>query len=173
MNDFVTVTVNDTNILIDLHSIGLLELFFQLSIEIHTTDFIVNEVTENEQKDILTRNISNNNLQVKSFDAKELSDLFYFHSQQKSNVSIPDCSVWSYAKNNNYVLLTGDGNLRRDAQEDGVDVRGILYVFTLLLDERLIDYNTAISKLEALLRTNARLPHKLFNKYISEWKKKF
>lgn len=43
------IVVNDTNIFIDLHSIGLLEQFFELPIKVHTVDFIVNELINSEQ----------------------------------------------------------------------------------------------------------------------------
>ena len=45
------IVVNDTNIFIDLHSIGLLESFFALPIKVHTVDFVINEITIKEQLD--------------------------------------------------------------------------------------------------------------------------
>ena len=41
-----TIVVNDTNIFIDLISVDLLDEFFSLPIDIHTTDFVVHELTE-------------------------------------------------------------------------------------------------------------------------------
>lgn len=45
-----TIVVNDTNIFIDLIAVDLLDKFFSLPIEIHTTDFVVHELTEPLQK---------------------------------------------------------------------------------------------------------------------------
>lgn len=41
-----TIVVNDTNIFIDLISVDLLDEFFSLPIDIHTTDFVINELTQ-------------------------------------------------------------------------------------------------------------------------------
>ncbi len=41
-----TVVVSDTNIFIDLISVDLLDEFFRLPFEIHTTDFIIHELKE-------------------------------------------------------------------------------------------------------------------------------
>ena len=44
------VAVSDTNIFIDLLETSLLEKLFHLPWEIHTTDFILNEIKEAHQK---------------------------------------------------------------------------------------------------------------------------
>lgn len=41
-----TIVVNDTNIFIDLISVDLLDEFFSMPIDIHTTDLVVHELTE-------------------------------------------------------------------------------------------------------------------------------
>lgn len=40
------VIVNDTNIFIDMHSVGLLEEMCMLPFKIHTVDFVVSEITD-------------------------------------------------------------------------------------------------------------------------------
>ena len=42
--------VSDTNIFIDLMNIGVLDMFFQLPWEIHTTDMVISEFKNEEQK---------------------------------------------------------------------------------------------------------------------------
>lgn len=42
------LVVSDTNIFIDLWKIDLLDAFFQLPVEIHTTDFVINELTKGD-----------------------------------------------------------------------------------------------------------------------------
>ena len=44
------IVVNDTNILIDLAELGLLEEFSKLGFELHTIDLIVNELEKPAQK---------------------------------------------------------------------------------------------------------------------------
>ena len=63
-----TVVVSDTNIFIDLYDVGLLNEFFSMDIQVHTTDFIINELTVEDQKRsvliLLTDFISKNLLQM-------------------------------------------------------------------------------------------------------------
>ena len=47
------IVVSDTNVFIDLISIGLQEQFFQLPMEIHTTDMVVFEVNRSDQSNIM------------------------------------------------------------------------------------------------------------------------
>ena len=47
------VAVNDTNILIDLYNIGLLEVFFNSGLNLHTTDFVLEEITNVEQSTLI------------------------------------------------------------------------------------------------------------------------
>lgn len=164
------VAVNDTNIIIDLFNVGLLDMFLSSEIELHTTDFVINEIVDLEQAKAIEKYINNGNLFVKEFSGDEMESLFAFQSTQTSNVSVTDCSVWKYALENEYVLLTGDGNLRRDALENGVTVRGILYVFDLLIDARLLSFQMAINKLEQLLSNNVRLPRGACSSKIESWK---
>ena len=44
------IVVNDTNVLIDLYSIDLLEAFFRLPLQVHTTDFVLNELVKDDQR---------------------------------------------------------------------------------------------------------------------------
>jgi len=47
------IVVNDTNLFIDLIHAELIDLFFQLPFEVHTTDFVVGEVEDPEQDTII------------------------------------------------------------------------------------------------------------------------
>lgn len=47
------ILVNDTNIFIDLHSVGLLEEMCRLPYEIHTVDLVVAEIAYADQRRIL------------------------------------------------------------------------------------------------------------------------
>lgn len=165
------IVVSDTNILIDLVSIGLLDDFFELPIEVHTTDMIVLEIENSEQMDAIKHLISSNRLIVKSFSPKEMSDLLvlYADASKRTNVSIQDCSVWHYAQKNNYVLLTGDMKLRKMVISTGVEVHGILYVFDLMLKHGVIAPKKAIDKLRALYNINNRLPEKEIEKRLVFW----
>ncbi len=164
------VAVNDTNIIIDLYNIGLLEIFFNSGLDLHTTDFVIEEITNIEQRTLIKSFVEQEKLFVKAFSVDELLEISYFKEKQTSNVSITDCSVWKYALKNSFILLTGDRNLRRVAQKSGVEVRGILYVFDLLVENQIISKQKAANKLEELIKSNVRLPRAECERRIEKWK---
>ena len=164
------IVVNDTNIFIDLHSIGLLESFFALPIKVHTVDFVINEITIKEQLDEVNKFVIQGNLNVQSFSPEELMEIFLLHSTANGNVSLTDCSVWHYALKNNYTLLTGDAQLRKKAIESNVTVKGIIYIFDLLVENQIITPQQAANKLSELKMINKRLPRKIIDERIEKWK---
>ena len=59
------IIVNDTNIFIDLYSCNLLDDFFMLPYNIHTTDFVMNELKEDEQRKVVTKFRNSGQLTIK------------------------------------------------------------------------------------------------------------
>jgi hypothetical protein len=49
------IVVNDTNLFIDLIHAELIDIFFQMPFEVHTTDFVVSEIEEPEQKETINQ----------------------------------------------------------------------------------------------------------------------
>ena len=164
------IVVNDANIFIDLHSVGLLDVFFRLPLYVHTVDFVVAEILDAGQKKAVKQHIEDGSLTVRSFNSDELSEILGLQSTARSNLSFTDCSVWYYARKNGYAMLTGDGRLRRKAEKDNVPVRGILYVFDQLVEEAVITPAVAADKLEELMSLNPRLPRDLVLERIRHWR---
>jgi rRNA-processing protein FCF1 len=167
------IVVNDTNVFIDLLDVGLLDEFFQLSWEIHTTDFVMFELFREGQKEAVAHFQKMNRLHVASFEPEELTRIRGLHKlhESKTNVSFTDCSVWYYAKSNGYALLTGDRKLRMYSQKDDVEVRGILYVFDMLVEEKIIIPSVAAERLMRLCELNPRLPKDETENRIKAWTK--
>jgi predicted nucleic acid-binding protein len=97
-------------------------------------------------------------------------EIFLLHSNANGNVSLTDCSVWHYALKNNYTLLTGDAQLRKKAIESNVTVKGIIYIFDLLVENQIITPQQAANKLSELKMINKRLPRKIIDERIGKWK---
>lgn len=163
------IVVSDTNIFLDLISINLLEDFFRLPCEIHTSDFVVGEILKPEQISAINVFVYSKKLTVRSFDFAELSAISDLQKNCNTNASFTDCSVWYYAKKINARLLTGDGKLRRTVEKDNVLVSGILYIFDNLVEYGILDKTKASKKLSQLLSINPRLPHGECQKRIEEW----
>lgn len=164
------VVVNDTNIFLDLYSIGCLDYFFQLPFTVHTVDFVLNEIKDEAQRGSLQPYLKHGLLHVHRFSAEELVDVGELHEEASGNVSIVDCSVWYYAQRNDYILLTGDRQLRARAINSHVTVRGIIYVFDCLVENRLMTPSLAADKMEELMAINQRLPKKIIQERIEVWR---
>lgn len=151
------ILINDANILIDLFHLDLIELFFSLQgLELKTTDFVFEELHE-KQKNVIEKFIQNQSLVLIESSEDDLNNIFEILSST-NGLSVEDCSIWFHAKKNKGILLTGDGRLRKLTSADGVEVRGILYIFDQLLISGLISFELAIEKLNQLYLLNERLP---------------
>jgi len=161
-----TIVVNDTNIFIDLCNINLLNEFFDLPLQIHTTDFVIGELVETDQKERVLAFHNAQKLYIKSHSAKEVAEIVAFQAECNNNVSIADCSVWLYSKQNQFLLITGDNKLRKSAIASGTAVSGILHIFNLLVGHKIISPQQGIEKLKELTAQNIRLPGKEIDKMV-------
>ncbi|MBU4486788.1 MAG: PIN domain-containing protein [Candidatus Delongbacteria bacterium] len=164
------VIINDANILMDLADLDLLEYLSGLKYDFHTTDFVVAEIEDESQKAKVEDFIENKMLKVVSFDAEKLkiiSELNLLHT----GLGITDCSVLHYSKETEGILLTGDGKLRKVAQDTKVEVRGILFIFDELVNNGIITNEYSLEKLNKLMLINSRLPVNEIQIRLEKWKK--
>jgi predicted nucleic acid-binding protein len=164
------ILVNDTNIFIDLHSVGLLEEMCRLPYEIHTVDFVVAEIADADQRRIFDELVARGEISVDGFTADEVIEIVEEHSSVSGNLSIPDCSVCYFARKHNVPMLTGDRRLRRYAEEQSIEVHGILFIFDELVRHDIISTSMAADRLEELFAINARLPKAEIRERINRWK---
>ncbi len=164
------ILVNDTNIFIDLHSVDLLEEMCRLPYEIHTVDFVVAEIADADQRRIFDELVARGEISVDGFTADEVIEIVEEHSSVSGNLSIPDCSVCYFARKHNVPMLTGDRRLRRYAEEQSIEVHGILFIFDELVKHDIISTSMAADRLEELFAINARLPKAEIRDRINRWR---
>ncbi|MGN0309660.1 MAG: hypothetical protein ACI4C3_03600, partial [Bacteroides sp.] len=134
-------------------------------------DFVINEIVRPEQQAAIHHLIDKGYLLVKSFSAESMGDLYYFNIECGGNLTITDSTVIYYALSlKECRLLTGDRQLRNRAEERGVTVSGILYVFDKLVEYGVIPSLEAAQKLEILCRINPRLPKREIDCRVARWK---
>ena len=165
------IVVSDANIFFDLISVDLLGSFFRLPCQIITTDFVINEITNIEQLNIVCSYIKTNELKVKSLDSNELEEVLSIYNKNENNASIADCSVWYYAKKTEGRLLTGDAKLKKSAMRDNIKVSGLIFVLENLIEYQIIDKESGADKLEYLMKINTRLPKIECINRIQLWRK--
>lgn len=93
-----TLVISDTNILLDLIYMNLLNEFFSLPCGFRTTDFVMNEIVQPVQQKKIDEFVKAKKLEVVSFGPSELSQIIAMFSNSTNNVSLTDCSVWYHAK---------------------------------------------------------------------------
>lgn len=163
------IVVSDTNVFIDLISVGLQEQFFLLPMEVHTTDMVVFEVRREGQSKIMTDLIDKGCLKVKAYTPEEMQP-FFQAEHRRYNLSPADYSVLTYSKNNGYILLTGDKKLRKVALSESVEVHGSIYVIAQMVEHHIISELQGVKKLEMLRSNNQRLPKAQLDVLIKKWR---
>src|SRR5437899_1870017 len=111
----MSIVVNDTNILIDLSEIGLLEELAKLNVDLHTIDLVINELEDSRQKAAVLALVNSDKLFVASLMPNDFQKIINIQTNNPG-LSFEDCSVLQYAIITNGVLLTGDGKLRNVAK---------------------------------------------------------
>ena len=165
------IVVNDTNLFFDLLTVDLIDSFFRLPLEVHTTDFVISEIQEPEQLTIIEQFIEDGRLTVYVSEFEEYMQIAELNNSLRG-LSMPDCSVWYYSKMNDYTLLTGDKLLRNSALKDNVKVRGVLFVLDLMVETKLLSPVDAADKLQQLLVSGSRLPENECKARLKKWNAK-
>lgn len=168
--DTESILISDANIFFDLININLIDQFFAVPEKISTTDFIISEIEDEKEKEIIETLIQNEKLIVKEFPQEEIQEIIKLRAATRK-LSLQDCSVWYYAKKSKGTLLTGDKRLRQEVEKDNIDVHGILFVFELILKYQLISATEAISALKELSKINTRLPQDKIKDFIENIKR--
>lgn len=165
------LVVSDTNIFIDLVKLGILADFFFLPWEIHTTDYVMDELTDFAQYDAVISYYDRGRLSVGAFTADEVAAIHGQSAQPQCSLSPTDISVIMYAqKTKGCSILTGDRLLRETAQKVGLEVHGILFIFDTLVEHGMLPDPLAAELLGKLYSFNKRLPSSEIEKRINQWK---
>jgi hypothetical protein len=163
------LAVTDANIFIDLIKLHMLGYLFNIDVEIHTSREIMDQLTvaQYEKVDYFAQAQL---LQVHDFSADELEAIIEMPAPR--SLDIPDKSVVYLAMKLNASVLTGDGPLRKFCAKSNLDVKGILWLFDIFLKHGLINYSTAIERMNFLLGFNDRLPKEDCLSRITLWQER-
>lgn len=155
--------ISDTNIWIDFRHADLLDALFQLPFDLCSTDFVLAELD-----DIDTTTLEHKGLIVVKLTADEVSQLGTLTHLHR-NSSLADVSCYFLARQSGQPLLTGDGQLRKQALKDGLLVHGALWLLDQLLEQNIIDTARAHAALTTMLSANARLPKHECDARLTAW----
>ena len=133
--------VTDTNVFFDMMSIEVLPDFFGLDYEICTKDFVVNEIVRVDQAEQIQNFIRSKQLTVYKLSSDEIEEVVNLKTKRNLR-RITDKSVLWKALQLKCRLVTGDKNLRSEAEEQGLEVNGSLWVIRTLVETNIISTQT-------------------------------
>ena len=162
------IAINDANLFIDLFELDLIDSFFLLNLEFHTTSLIKGELNQ-EQQIVLQQYINSGKLKIRGISIEEI-ETFQSLPVQTKRLSVQDLSIYFYAKElENFMILTGDNRLRKEAEKVGYEVHGVLWVLEGLVKNNILEKQIAVQKLEELMKVNLWLPVRECEKLIQVW----
>lgn len=84
--------------------------------------------------------------------------------------SRPDLSALVLARSEGGILLTGDKALRAAGEEEGLEVRGVLWLLDEMVSRQVLSGTKAIAALQLMLKGGSRLPTTDCERYVQVWR---
>ncbi len=147
-----------------MHDSNLIEAMFKLSFRFATPDIIYAEELE-ERHAYLTKL----GLEVLSMSG-ELVEKVEQVAIKYTKPSRNDLFALILAQHEKCPLLTGDGDLRRAANSENVEVHGTIWLVKEMYDSGLITAAEAETAFEMMRSNGSRLPWAEIERIISKWK---
>ena len=128
------VIINDTNIWIDLKLTNIIEKVFLLPYELAVPDILYND----ELKDMDGELLEANGIKIIEMTNDEVVETAE-RSGMTNRVSFNDLTTLVVAKSRGYILVTGDGNLRKIAKSENVELRGTIWLIDEMVSNNILD----------------------------------
>lgn len=147
----IKVAVTDACIFIDLYDLGLINSFFNLDLEIHTTLSVLNELYL-EQQHVLKAYQSVTRLTIHNLQEEDFIEI---HSESyPKSLSEADKSVLHIANKINACVLSSDKILRNCAKNKSIEYHGMIWIFDKLVEISVLTKKEATNKLKQLVASN-------------------
>lgn len=147
----IKIAVTDANIFIDLYDLEIINSFFDLDIEVHTTSTVLYELYLNQQQILLAYH-SVGKLEIHNLKMEDYEEIF--NENYPKSLSEADKSVLHVANKINAYVLSSDKAVRNFARIKNIEYHGMIWVFDKLVENKVLSGNEAKLKLKKLLETN-------------------
>lgn len=158
------VIINDTNIWIDLKLTNIIEKVFLLPYELAVPDILYND----ELKDMDGELLEANGIKIIEMTNDEVVETAE-RSGMTNRVSFNDLITLVVAKSRGYILVTGDGNLRKIAKSENVELRGTIWLIDEMVSNNILDIGEPTLICKKLLQLKRRLPKEKLQLRIKRW----
>ena len=164
MPDSQLVCVVDTSVLIDLNAGGVLYPVFRLPLILVAPDTIIAELREPGGESLLSCGLTPIELA-----GPEVREVYRLASLYRSP-SVNDLFALVAVKKLGATLLTSDRHLRKAAEQEGVTVRGTLWVLDEMVRAPLLPRQLAAQALKRMMESGRRLPRRECEKRLDKWR---
>jgi predicted nucleic acid-binding protein len=150
------ILVSDTSVLIDLDRCGFLETIFALPHEFAVPDVLYYRELKGEWGERLV----GLGLRVEEITSEGVEQALRYRSERQA-LSLVDSFALVLAKERDWLLLTGDGQLRELASGENVECHGVLWLLDLREDAGIPGIQVLHDGLEVLAgHQRCRLPRR-------------
>lgn len=144
MNITTKIIITDTNIITDLNNANILEEFINIE------NVYISDIIKNDEINYKTCNINLiNKIKTISCTPEQLIKVNIL-SQKEKKLSTYDLLNYVIAKDNDFILSTGDNRLKIYAENNGVKVIRTLKIIKLMNENNIINNKKAIKACELL-----------------------
>jgi|SRR5690606_26180897 len=145
------IAVTDACIFIDLCDLDLVESFFMLDIEVHTTSSVYFELYDEQQR-VLWAYQAADKLVIHGIKEE---DFLQIHTEAyPKSLSEADKSVLHIANKLKACVLSSDKTVRNYARNKNIDYHGMIWIFDKLVESNILTKEDAAGKLEQLITAN-------------------
>lgn len=165
------IAVSDACIFIDFLEIDLVDQFFNLPLELHTSLDVYNELFT-EQREILEKYIVTGKLTIHNISAGQWQEILELNFPKA--ISPADRTAIYLAQKLDAILLSSDKPVRHNAKIRHIEYHGSLWILDQLVESNELSTSTACDKIKLLFRTNSiyqnnSLLIEEMNKRLSKW----
>lgn len=166
MNISTKIIITDTNIITDLNNAKVLKDFIKLD-NVYICDLIRHDEINSATGDT---NIINNFKVIKS-TSEELAEINLVRAE-KPQLSIYDALNYILARDNNGILATGDNELKKYSEKNGIKVIRTLKIIELMYENHIISYTQTLDACKLLKDCpTTRIPTESIDDMIQELEK--
>lgn len=151
------LAISDASVLIDMADSNLLGPLTKLPYRFVVPDFVVREITRDEQREIVDRLAATKKLSVLTASGDDLR-LIEALLQDHPALSFADCSVVILAERHKALILTNDSRMRKISERRRLTCHGTLWIIRQLVQKTIVTAERARRALLLLLEGNPRLP---------------
>jgi len=156
--------VTDANVLIDLHTGGVLAAVSRMPQGFCVPDVVVAEMDEPDEATVVRAGF-----RQESLPGEAVTVVMRLVGEDR-HISIQDASGLVLAQRTGRVLLTGEKRLRELAVRIGVKVHGTLWLLEQMVAAAVLTSRQAADALERMLECGRRLPESEARGHIERWR---